>query len=361
MSPIEGVKYKMIKGIAAFLTPTIVAANLKAEDLKGIDAVLLPGVFRGAKELEKRIGKRCVLGPLNAADLELAVRNAEKLGNEKPADKFLQKEIGAKIAGILREDGKEEFRLGNVKIGKNTRVKVIAEINDAPKMCDAELMAKAEYYVASGADILDVGAVFGEENSSEYERVFGMLKQFGKPLSIDSLNVKEINAAIEAGARLVLSVNAGNAGIVSGLPDGTGVVVIPEKPGDLKSLERNLALAEKNAGNRVRIIADPILNPAGYGFAESLCTYSEFRRKNSLPMMMGVGNLTELMNANPEGVNAVCAAFASETGVELMLTTEVAKHCAGNVRSLARAVRLMFAAKVRKQIPKSIPEEALRW
>ena len=102
-------------------------------------------------------------------------------------------------------------------------IEIIAEINHAPRMTSAEIFALAEHYRKSGADVIDVGC----EPDGTYWPAVGdcvkMLCDAGFRVSIDSLNPREIEPAVRAGASLVLSVNQSN---VDAAPDwGCEVVV----------------------------------------------------------------------------------------------------------------------------------------
>lgn len=120
-----------------------------------------------------------------------------------------------------------------------------------------------------------------------------------------------------------------------------------------------------------RIIADPILNAIGYGIAESLYNYYLFRlqensksRSRSMsrskgkgkgcPLFFGVGNVTELMDADSVGVNATLAGIASELGADILFTTECSDKTRGSVRELRIASAMMMLSKALKSAPKDI-------
>src|SRR5213079_812670 len=85
------------------------------------------------------------------------------------------------------------------------------------------------------------------------------------------------------------------------------VVAIPDTPSDLDSLARTVAVL-RAVGIKYRL--DPILEPIGFGFAASLGRYLETRRRfPDAEIMMGVGNLTELTDADTGGINVLLAGF----------------------------------------------------
>ena len=69
---------------------------------------------------------------------------------------------------------------------------------------------------------------------------------------------------------------------------------------------------------------DPILEPIGFGFAASLGRYLEVRRRYpDAEMMMGIGNLTELTDADSAPINVLLLGFCQELGIRSVLTTQV--------------------------------------
>ncbi|MFN9971706.1 MAG: dihydropteroate synthase, partial [Phycisphaerae bacterium] len=116
------------------------------------------------------------------------------------------------------------------------------------------------------------------------------LKSHGHRVSIDTFDQSEVEQAVSSGAELILSCNHSNVDWVTQY--GVEVVAIPDSPSDEASLDRLIEqLSSRNAAFRI----DPILEPIGSGFTASLDRYTRFRRRYpDCPMMMGVGNVTEL-------------------------------------------------------------------
>jgi dihydropteroate synthase len=71
-------------------------------------------------------------------------------------------------------------------------------------------------------------------------------------------------------------------------------------------------------------------------------------------MMMGVGNLTELTDADSVGLNVLLAGFCQELGVRSVLTTEVINWCRSAVTEFALARRLVHHAVTHKVLPKRL-------
>jgi dihydropteroate synthase-like protein len=176
------------------------------------------------------------------------------------------------------------------------------------------------------------------------------LRDEGLRVSIDSFDPAEVQAAVEAGAELVLSVNGSNAARARSW--GREVVAIPDVPATLEGLDRTVELL---AGWGVKFRIDPVLEPIGLGFAASLGRYLEVRRRYpDAEMMMGVGNLTELTDVDSAGVNVLLLGFCQEVGVRSVLTTEVINWCRSCVRELDLARRLVHHACARRVLPKHL-------
>ncbi len=78
------------------------------------------------------------------------------------------------------------------------------------------------------------------------------------------------------------------------------------------------------------------------------------KRNPEVPLLMGVGNVVELMGADSVGVNALLAGVASEIGASILLTTERSVKAEGSVKELATASKMMFIAKKRNSVPKDL-------
>ena len=103
------------------------------------------------------------------------------------------------------------------------------------------------------------------------------------------------------------------------------------------------------------IIADPVLDPPLQGLALSLQRYLLFRQDHpDIPLFFGAGNVTELMDADTVGVNALLAALGAETGASILFTPEYSGKAAGSVHELALASRMMLLARERHAPPKDL-------
>lgn len=234
-------------------------------------------------------------------------------------------------------------------------IEILAEINHAPSLDRDELVRLARHYRASGADIIDVGCDPGAPWTGVGDCV-KRLRDEGMRVSVDSFNDVEVRAALAAGAELVLSVNRENVERVRDWPDAE-VVAIPDTPADFASLDVTI---EKLAAAGRRFRVDPIIEPIGFGFAASLGRYLETRRRYpDVEIMMGIGNLTELTDADSAGINVLLAGFCQELGVRSVLTTEVINWCRSSVREFDHARRLVHHAVIEKTLPKHLDSDLI--
>ena len=173
-------------------------------------------------------------------------------------------------------------------------IRVFAEINHVPRLDRDQILALAEYYRDAGADVIDLGLSLGRSWLDEGPRVIAELRDAGFELSIDTLDPDEIRMADEAGVHYVLSLNGSNRHLAERL--SATPVLIPDTPEDLDSLDETIAHLERLGKP---YLVDPIIEPIGSGFAASLGRYLEVRRRHpDAEMFMGIGNLTELTEAD---------------------------------------------------------------
>jgi dihydropteroate synthase len=234
------------------------------------------------------------------------------------------------------------------------RIEILAEINNAPRLSRREIITAAEYFRASGADLIDLGCTPGLP-FPELGDVVRELRGAGLRVSIDSFDPAEIRSAVAAGAEMVLSLNRANLE-VGGELRGTGAtaVVIPDLGEGLDSLAPSIEALE---GWGIPYLLDPIIEPIGFGFMASLERYAEVRRRYpDAGQMMGVGNITELTSADTTGVNALLIAICEELGVRAVLTTEVIPWARGAVKEIDIARRLMHHAVAHRTTPKGVDD-----
>ncbi|MDR3632645.1 MAG: DUF6513 domain-containing protein [Isosphaeraceae bacterium] len=300
--------------VAALMTPAWVARKLAVP--AGIARVILPGHCRG--DLSPVIEKAQVpveLGPVDVRDL--------------PA----------------------HFGRGKTPVTDygSYDIEIIAEVNHAPRLSTAAIIAAAQRFADEGADRIDLGCDPDGPWLGVGDAV-SALRDRGLKVSIDTFDATEVRLAVAAGADLVLSVNSTNR--ERAVDWGVEVVALPDVSGSLDGLDETIA-ALSCAAIPFRI--DPILEPIGFGFAASLGRYLEARRRfPAAPMMMGVGNLTELTDVDSAGINTLLIGFCQELEIRSVLTTAVINWARSSVREIDLARRLAFHAVNRRTLPKHL-------
>src|SRR4051812_47939362 len=142
-------------------------------------------------------------------------------------------------------------------------IQILAEVNHAPRLGREELLAQARAYRDAGADVIDVGCDPGSAWAGVGDAVRA-LRDEGLRVSVDSFDPAEVEAAVSAGAELVLSVNGGN--VSQARAWGCEVVALPDVLATLEGLDRTV---ERLAGWGVPFRIDPVIEPVGLGFAAS--------------------------------------------------------------------------------------------
>jgi dihydropteroate synthase-like protein len=231
-------------------------------------------------------------------------------------------------------------------------IRVFAEINNVPRLSRDEVLAMAGRFRDAGADVIDLGLSLDRDWLEEGPEIIADLRSRGFTLSIDTLDPREIRMADEAGVDYVLSLNSTNRELAADLR--ATPILIPDTPDDLDSLEETVAHVE--AAGRPYLL-DPIIEPIGSGFAESLGRYLDVRRRHpDAEMLMGIGNLTELTEADTTGVTALLIGFCQELGIRNVLTTSVIEWARGAVEETVLAAQLMHFAVDRGTVPKHVDD-----
>jgi len=316
--PFEAVVAVMKITVAALMTTPWIARFLEVPS--GTDLVLLPGLVEGDTEvLLQRFGVPVEKGPKDLREIP------QYFGRAQAAQDYGAYDI-----------------------------EILAEINNAPKLSREAIRAAADYFRASGADLIDIGCTPGVPFPALGD-VVRELRGAGTRVSVDSFDPGEIRTAVEAGAELVLSVNGSNLEVARDLKgSGARVVAIPDFGESIETLPATIEALERwNVG----YLIDPVVEPIGFGFTASLERYAEaHRRYPDAGQMMGVGNITELTSADTTGVNALLLAICQETGVRAVLTTEVIPWARGVVREIDVARRLMYHAVRHRTLPKNVDD-----
>ena len=263
----------------------------------------------------------------------------------------------SKDLGLPVERGPEELKDLPLYFGKQAhkpdlsqyKVKIFAEIVDAPQSTTEQIVDRAYYYRNNGADIIDIGCL-PDTDFPHLEETIQALKQEDFVVSIDSLEPDDLLRGGKAGADFMLSLHKSTLWIADKV--STTPIVIPETHSDLESLDRAIEALQKN---NLDFIVDPILDPLHFGFTESIVRYHQVRQKYpDIEMMLGIGNITELTHADTMGMNALLLGICSELNINHILATEVSQHACRAIKEADLARRIMLAAATNNTLPKHI-------
>ena len=304
--------------VAALMTAQMISRRVT--ELNGANRVIVPGLCRGDLNLaSETLGVPFIRGPIDLKDLPTF------FGRDcKPVD-LSQHEV-----------------------------EIFAEIVDAPMVTIENILERAEKYRKDGADVIDVGCL-PDTSFPHLEDTVKALHDAGFKVSVDSLEDDDLLRGGRAGADYLLSLKESTLWIAEEV-DSTPIL-IPDKHGDMPSLFRAIEkLVEKDRP----FYTDPILDPIHFGFTESIIRYHELRQNcPDIKIMMGIGNLTELTEADTTGINAMLFGLISEMEINAVLATEVSPHCRTAVREADKARRIMFAAKKDHSLPKGLDSSLL--
>ncbi|RZU02719.1 DUF6513 domain-containing protein [Rivibacter subsaxonicus] len=288
------------------------------------------------------------------------------LQGERPVDRLMlpgraRGDVDALCAhyGLPVQRGPEELkdlprffnRQGKpVDLGKY-RTKIFAEIVDAAKLSVEQIAERASLLRAEGADVIDIGCLPATP-FPHLEDAVQALKGGGFAVSVDSLDPQELLRGGRAGADYLLSLTLDTLWIVDEV--ASTPVLIAREPQDEASLDAAIAAMQARARP---FMADSILDPLPFGFVRSIARYQRLRdRHPQLEILVGVGNLTELVEADTSGINALLLGLCAELDAAAILTTQVSQHARRAVREADVARRIMHAAVQTQSLPKGMSE-----
>ena len=299
--------------VAGLMTTEIVANRLG--DVSGATKVVLPGRCRGdLDKLAQHFGVPFERGPDDVVDLP------EHFGRK------------ARPASLIDHS-----------------IRIFAEIVDASALSIDAILSKAKALKVDGADVIDLGCLPGTPFPHLEDAVAELVRN-GFAVSVDTLDPKDLKRGSMAGASYLLSLT--ETTLDTAFEVDATPILIPATHGDLDELCRSWELLTARGK---RCILDPILDPINFGFTDSLVRFHTLRaRLPEAEILMGVGNLTELTDADTTGITAVLMASAQEMGVGNVLVVQVSPHCRRAVRETDWARRIMYHAHQSKSLPQRI-------
>ncbi len=307
-------KYRIAQigvSVAALMTPELIARRLA--DTGDADSVIVPGLCRGdIRILEEKYGIPVERGPEDLKDLPQYFGKAGKSADLSLYD-----------------------------------VDIFAEIVEAPQLSVEGIVKRAEFFRQQGANVIDLGCL-PNTPFAHLKEAIQALKAQGFKVSVDSLNTDDLLLAGQSGADYLLSLTEKTLWVADEV--NSTPILIPAKSGNLRSLYRAI---EAMQAKGKPFIADAILDPIPFGFTESIVRYHKLRKRYpDIKIMMGVGNLTELTDADTTGINAMLFGMISELKINAVLATSVSPHAMNAVAEADVARRVMYAAREDRRLPR---------
>ena len=207
---------------------------------------------------------------------------------------------------------------------------------------------------ADGADVIDLGCL-PETRFDHLADSVRALKAEGFKVSVDSIDADELLRGGRAGADYLLSLTLDSLWIADEV--ASTPILIPRTSSDEASLFEAVEIMQRRGRE---FYADSILDPIPFGLAASIVRYHRLRERfPQAAIMMGVGNLTELTEADTSGINALLFGICAELDVAAVLTTQVSPHACRAVKEADWARRIMHAASRHHSLPKGLSDALL--
>jgi len=346
--------------------------------------VLLPGFVQwDSSKLEENFFIKIRKGPEFASDLPVILKNLDKieLSTNLPANRLLEVSGESEYHDFVKKQliiAKEELgyhtfyinkEKSNLIIGRYLPPPIIAEIVNCTNKDNDNILKKVKHYIASGADIIDIGCISNKPNPERIKEIIDLIRsKYDVLISIDSMDSKEINAAIDQDIDLILSLDLGNYKEFLNLPKNIPIVILPTNmkqayfPKEPEIRVKNLFKLTKEMQNNgfKKLIADPLLEtPISPGICNSLEAYflykkkimEEKRRNLEIPLFFGISNVVELMDIDSVGINGLLASIAIELDMGILFTVEHSTKLFGGVRELKESIKLNYIAKFKQTPP----------
>ena len=241
-------------------------------------------------------------------------------------------------------------------------IRIATEIPESHILTCEDLVKQASKYIDSGADIISIGfEALNPHPDKVRENVKCLKKSLSIPIAVDTSIPSEIDAAIESGADMVINIDLTNIDKVNRVERSVAVVVIPRDldgniPSDPMERAKLLEKAVEKAKSRgfEKVFADAILEPFGSTFKSLLAYYMFKQMHREIPMLIGIGNVTELIDADSVGVNASMIMLAQEVGASIALVVEKSAKAQGSTLEAKIASQMAAIAHYKHSPPKNL-------
>ncbi len=330
-------------------------------DLSGYDLVIFPGLIRGsASAFTEAFGVRAIKGTKFIGDLPELIAVLDEgvsLSTEEPADEIIRRHRVVDYERRLEEvvKGKKPvFRLGETPIYLRPPPAVLIyeymiRVEGDPSLL-AERLRKYGYggvVVGCEAECREIG-VLEVLAAVESFRNAGLFVGVDIPFNYSSLR----DVLMEAD--LVMNVSGDDLDSIGGLiPSGAGVVLIPKSVWDTEAVLGSLMYGVRKAEELgiTKVIIDPLVRPPMLGLSESIEVFRKAGNEFKNPLMFGLSNVYELIDADSPGVIALLTTLAFEVGASILLVTQSSNKARGALKEASIARDLAAYAYLRRSPP----------
>ncbi|MEM1919436.1 MAG: dihydropteroate synthase-like protein [Desulfurococcaceae archaeon] len=354
--------------VAALITINDLLRELpKYQIVKQMDLIIVPGYVQGdLSAVSEKIGVRIVKGVKNARDIPLMLKAVMQgvLGFEKePYDVFLHNLKIQRDQDVLskvrcRALMNKYFEIRGVPISRDYPL-VFAEI---PVFIDdkiEDIVSKASRMVSKGADAIIYGVSEEPIRIDLIDLIKRSKRVLEKPIGLDSVN-RDLFRLLQNHIDIYLSIYPDELDTIplSNEYAGHALTVIPRNIDSIDELVDTANRALSIGLNK--LILDPVLQPPMLGLTRSIYRYLKIREKiTSYPLLMGVGNVIELIDADSIGIVAILASIGVEIGIEIYLATEASVKTRKAIYELRRALDMAIIARETGGLPKDLSIDLL--
>jgi len=348
--------------VASLMSVQYILENIKNDNLKDFDIIVLPGlVFGDAKIIEEETGIKTVKGTENAWDLPLvfdALNQGIELSTVYPADKILGKIRTEKVLKTLEEiEEKQEvaFEQG-IKIPlRPPPFRVFLELD--PTWSIERILEEIER-TKEFVDIYVIGFPVGHDDLDDVRNKIRKAKDSGVIVGIDSDSPREMIEGIKEGADFVFNINEVNYKKLEEVKNKAAFVVAPFNVENKSEIVIKLTKILSSKGF-TKLILDAVLSPPLQGMVDSFIEYKRIREAlPQYPLLMGTLNVTELVDADSHGMNALLTAIAGELGISCLLTMEKGKT-RWSSWEIKEASKMVSVSLIQKRAPKDLGVDLL--
>ncbi len=335
--------------VMALLTPKALAKLLKKEverrgiNLRDYDLIITSAMIMGdLKEIWDEVGP-IYKGTKDLSTLPLLLKHIEevKLRTDRGVDEELERYLLESFLNDLTFDFDYAYDVG-VKI----------PFSPPPFVIFAEVLN--EEHVERALEYADLLVYGSTSPKPDPQRLREIMKRYdNKPWGIDTPHKAEMKEALRLGAKVVMSITPKD---VERIDDKDVVYVMI--PDDFENRASSLTIGfEKARKNGIKVILDPVLSP----FPNTLNSLIEYKKLESLkvPKMMGISNVTELVDADSIGVNLLLTQFAMEVNASVLLVIEASNKCKGSYAETKLASMMVSVAKRRSSQIKDLGVDML--